>query len=64
MNRNFMCKQMLKDLETLRDLWDNRECDIYYTVVQEDERNFRKKYNEILRFWTNDKQYEKLKYKD
>ena len=64
MNRNFMCKQMLKDLETLRELWDNRACDIYYTVVLEDERNFRKKYNEILRFWTNDKQYEKLKYKD
>lgn len=54
MNRNFMCKQMLKDLETLRELWDNRACDIYYTVVQEDERNFRKKYNKILRFWTND----------
>lgn len=59
-----MCKQMLKDLETLRELWDNREYGIYYTFVQEDEQNFRKAYNEILRFWTNDKQYEKLKYKD
>lgn len=64
MNRNFMIHQMLRDLEELRKLWDDRICDEFYTAVIEDDKNFRKKYNEILRFWTNDKQYEKLKYKD
>ena len=59
-----MVKQILRDLEELRKLWDDRVCDIYYTPVHEDDKNFRKKYNEILRFWTNDKQYKKLKYKD
>ena len=64
MNRNFMIHQMLRDLEELRKLWDDRICEEFYTPVIEDDKKFRKKYNEILRFWTNDKQYEKLKYKD
>lgn len=59
-----MIHQMLRDLEELRKLWDDRICDEFYTAVIEDDKKFRKKYNEILRFWTNDKQFEKLKYKD